>query len=86
MTDIIAFEIYRTENMTINGECIRVNFTQRKDLDEYALFAVNGSGTKRWSGFYSAATATEFTHCTGLEMEEEVYSILRIDIEQGLVR
>lgn len=86
MSEIIAFETYRTENITINGESFTVHFTKRKDGEEYALFAVNDDRTKNWRGFYSAETAVDFTRSTGRRLEEEVYSVLKGDIERGHIQ
>lgn len=83
MSEIIAFEIYRTENISINGDAFTVRFAKRKDGEEYALFAVNENKTKSWRGFYSPETAADFKHSTGRQLEEEVYAVLKGDIERG---
>jgi len=83
MSVMIAFEIYRTEVFTFNGEQFTVQFTKRKDGEEYALFAVNDLGTKSWRGFYSPETAADFLESSGQKLEEEVYSVLKGDVECG---
>ncbi len=83
MTQLIAFEIYRTEVIFFNGNRFTVSFSKRKDAEECALFAVNDDGTKRWSCFYSAETAADFATSTGQRLEDEVYQILRGDIDRG---
>lgn len=85
MTQLIAFDIYRTELIVFNGECFTVNFSKRKDAEEFALFAVNDDRTKRWKGFYSAETAADFAVSTGQRLEDEVYRVLMGDIESGHV-
>jgi hypothetical protein len=81
MSEIIAFEIYRTENIAIKGETFAICFSKRKSGEEYALFAVNDAQTKRWRGFYSPETAADFARVTGLPLEKEVYAIFKADIE-----
>lgn len=83
MSEIIAFEIYRSEEISINGETFRVNFSKRKDAEEYALFAVSSDRTKSWRGFYSAETAADFERSHGETLEKEMYAVLRGDIESG---
>jgi hypothetical protein len=85
MSSIIAFEIYRTEALTFNGERFTVSFTKRKDGEEYALFAVNDARTKSWRGFYSVETAADFKASTGQQLEDEVYKVLKGDVERGHV-
>lgn len=86
MSEIIAFENYRSEKITINGESFTVHFSKRKDGEEYALHAVNDDGTKNWRGFYSAETAADFTRSTGQKLGEGVYSVLQDDIDRGNVQ
>ncbi len=85
MTQLIAFEIYRTEVIVFNEDRFTVSFSKRKDGEEFALFAVNDDRTKRWSGFYSAETAADFAMSTGQRLEDEVYQVLRGDLERGHV-
>ena len=85
MTDLIAFHIYRTEVLDLKGEKYTVRFTKRNDQEEYALFAANEPGTKSWRCFYSPEVAEDFKRSTGRELEEEVYAVLKGDIERGLV-
>lgn len=83
MSELIAFEIYRTENITIKGESFTVRFTKRRDREEYELHAANDAGTKNWKGSYSSETATDFALSTGLQLEEGVYAILKGEIDRG---
>jgi hypothetical protein len=85
MTQLIAFEIYRTEVLVLNGERFTVRFSKRKDAEEFALFAVNDAGTKSCNGFYSPETAADFMASTGQRLEDEVYKVLKGDIERGHV-
>jgi hypothetical protein len=83
MSEIIAFEIYRTEVFAFNEERFTIQFAKRKDAEEYALFAVNDAKTKSWKGFYSPETAADFLVSTGQHLEDEVFRVLRGDIERG---
>lgn len=85
MSSLISFNVYRTESLTLNGESFTVSFTKRTDGEEYALFAVNDARTKSWRGFYSSEIAADFKHSTGQKLEDEVYKVLRGDLERGLV-
>lgn len=81
MTELIAFNIYRTETLTLNEEKYLVRFAKRNDDEEYALFADNESRTKRWRCFYSPEVAANFMRSTGKALETEVYLVLRDKIE-----
>jgi hypothetical protein len=85
MTELIAFEIYRTEKLTLNADKYIVRFTRRKNGEEYALFADNETATKSWRCFYTPEVAVDFERSTGETLEAEVYSVLRGDIERGIV-
>ena len=85
MTELIAFDIYRTEALTLNADKYVVRFGKRKDREEYALFANNEAGTKSWRCFYSPEVAADFKRSTGKELETEVYSVLKDDIERGII-
>ncbi len=86
MSELIAFEIYRIENIAIKGESFTVRFTKRRDKEEYELHAANDSGTKNWKGSYSSETAADFAHSTGRQLEEEVYAVLKGDIDRGSIQ
>ncbi len=85
MTSLISFSIYRTESVTLKGEKFTVCFSKRTDGEEYALFAVNDSGTKNWRAFYSSDVASDFAASTDGKLEDEVYKVLKSDIEHGLI-
>lgn len=84
MSQLIAFHIYRTEFLELNHEKYIVHFTKRNDQEEYALFAKSESSAKNWRCFYSSETAADFNRSTGRELAEEVYEVLKGDIERGL--
>lgn len=85
MTELISFHIYRTESVKLVGENFNVYFSKRTDGEEYALFAVNESKSKRWRAFYTPEVAYDFEHATGEKLEEDVFKILKSDIESGLI-
>jgi hypothetical protein len=72
MSKLIAFQIYRTEQIVINGELFTVNFTKKKDGEEYRPIAINDDKTKQLCGSYSVETANDSLHITGRKLEEEV--------------
>lgn len=77
MTQLIAFEIYRTEELVLNGYEYTVFFSKRRDTQEYEIFAVNHDKTKSIRGSYSAETAKDFKSYTGNDLQEAVYNILK---------
>ena len=85
MSSLITFHIYRTELLTLKGEKFTVTFTKRSDQEEYALFAINATGSKSWRAFYSSEIANDFKQSTGRALEDEVYEVLKSDIERGEV-
>jgi hypothetical protein len=85
MPSLIAFHIYRTECLVLKGEEFTVTFTKRSDQEEYALFAVNAAGSKSWRAFYTPEVAIDFKGSTGRALEDEVYEVLKGDIESDEV-
>ena len=84
MTELIAFQTYRTERLQINGDLFTVQFTKRKGRpDVYALFAINDDTTKSWQCFYSGKTANEFEKTAGNRLEELICAVLNGDVDRG---
>lgn len=86
MTILIAFHIYRTEQLTISGKTYAVHFTRRNDTGDYELYAVEqGPSRSSWRCSYSSETAADFARSQGKALEDEVFKVLKGDIERGLI-
>lgn len=85
MTELIAFDIYQTERMVFEGNRHTVNFTKRKDGEEYALVAVNDATGKSWRCSYSAEAAADFRNLQATDLANKVYELRRIDIARGAI-
>lgn len=83
MTDLIAFDIYRTELLKIKDKTYEVNFTKRKNSEEYNLIAINPNNQKQFHASYSVEIADDFKKSTGDNLAEVVYQILKNDIERA---
>jgi hypothetical protein len=84
MTGLLAFQLYRTENVTVDGNVYIARFTKRTDGLEYALFMIDETNTKQWHCSYSADTAKDFEGETGEALEKHVLEILKGDIQRGV--
>lgn len=79
MTDLIAFEIYRTEEISIFGKQMIARFLRRKDHEAYELLLSDEASGDIWKCGYSAETARDFAKQTGEALEQHVYAIIRND-------
>ena len=84
MTDLIAFDIYRTENLSIDGRQLVARFLRRKDLGAYELSVSDESTGEVWKCGYSAETARDFAKQRGHDLEQYVYAILKSDVTNGV--
>lgn len=81
MSDLLAFSIYRTERLNFNGEVFTIYFTEHKDGQEFAVKALNQSGTKNLKGSFTKETAIHFSKLGGDDLATEVYKILKSELE-----
>ena len=84
MTTLIAFDIYRTENITIAGRNLTARFLRQKDQEAYELLVSDDATGEIWKCGYSAETARDFATQTGDQLEQHVYGILKSDIAHGI--
>lgn len=84
MTDLIAFDIYRTENFLIDGRQLIARVLRRKDLEAYELLVSDESTGEVWKCGYSAETARDFAKQTDDDLERHVYAILKSDVTNGM--
>lgn len=85
MTDILSFQIYRTESIELNGERFTVYFSKRIDTEAYELFAVNDSKSKSWRAAYTREVAFDFNQATDQNLAEEIYKLFRSDVENNVL-
>ena len=77
MSEVIAFERYRIEVLTLDGERITVRFTKNKNAEEHVVFAANDDGSRRGICYYSPDAAASIAKMTGQELENAVRAILQ---------
>ena len=76
MSDLLAFNIYRTEKLNLTGELFTINFTRRNDGQEFAIHALNQSGSKNLRVSFTKETADDFSILQGDDLATEVYKVL----------
>lgn len=81
MSTLIAFEIYRTENISISGKNLTVRFLRRKDFEDYELRVSDEEKGETWSYSYSAETARDFASQNGEALEQQIFEILKSDVQ-----
>ena len=84
MTNLIAFGIYRTEELSIGGKRLLVRFLRRKDCQEYKLLVSDEASGEVWMHGYSAETAQDLAKQTGSYLEQYISSILQNDISYDI--
>ncbi len=85
MTDILSFQIYRTESIEINRERFTVYLSKRTDIEAYELFAVNDSKSKSWRASYTSEVAFDFNQATNQSLADEIYKLFRSDVENNVL-
>ena len=85
MTQLIGFDIYRTETMLIGETTYVVRFTVSKDGQEYILLVSNESDGKQAKYNFSKEVANDYKHYEGKELEAEVEKIIEQDIRAGKI-
>ena len=84
MESLIAFDIYRTENISVSGRKLTVRFLRRKDQEAYELLVSDESTEKVWKFCYSVETARDFAGQTREELEQHILEIIKGDITHGI--
>lgn len=84
MTRLIAFDIYRTERISIPGRTLTARFLRRKDREAYELLVSDDSTEEIWKCGYSVETARDFAAETGGRLEQHVYEIFKSDVVHGI--
>ena len=84
MTDLIAFEIYRTEEISVSGRQLVARFLRRKDHEAYELLLSDEITGEVWKAGYSAETARDFAKQNSEALEQHVYEILKGDVAASI--
>lgn len=84
MTMLIAFDIYRTEILSINDKKLTARFLRRKDHEAYELLVSDESSGEVWHCGYSKETAMEFANQQGKSLEQLVFKLILSDVENGI--
>lgn len=84
MTRLIAFDIYRTVNVSVNGRPLVARFLRSKDHEVFELLLSDEESGQIWKCSYSAETAIDFAKEAGESLEQHVYEILKGDVANGI--
>ena len=85
MTQMIGFDIYRTETIVINNITYTVRFTISKDGQENKLLVSNESNSKQASYQFTQEVANDFKHYQGQELQGHVFRMIESDINTGII-
>ena len=77
MSEIIAFEVRRTDVLTLSGERFTVRLAKAKDSPECAMFVLNDAGDKNLFVPYTPEAAENIAKMTEQELKSELTAILR---------
>jgi hypothetical protein len=83
MTELIGFDIYKTETVLINGTNYTIRVASRKDEQEYILIVSNDSSGKNQKYTIRGETAKDFKHYHGSKLKSEILQIIEIDTQNG---
>ncbi len=76
---MMAFGIYRTTQLEMNGHIYLVRFAERKDKREYACFVSAVATVKSSRHFYSKETAAELDSRSGEALKAGVLALIAHD-------
>ena len=85
MTPLIGFDLYRTENLSIESVPYTVRFFLRKDREEYMLSVTNDSNGNQVTYAYSNEVASDFEQQHGQKLEVEIKKIIEADMNSGVI-
>lgn len=85
MTSMIEFNIYRTENLYIEGAPYTIRFSVSNGSQEYRLFVSNNSNKKQASYRFTSDIAGTFKNCKNESLEFEIFKIIKDDIQADIL-
>tara|TARA_Y100000589_G_C26919403_1_gene533718 strand:+ start:428 stop:733 length:306 start_codon:yes stop_codon:yes gene_type:complete len=85
MGQLIGFDVYRTESISVAGVPYIIRFSESKDGQEYKLFVSNGLNNNQASYSFAKEVADDFRHYHGRELESEVAKIIESDVQAGIL-
>lgn len=85
MTQMISYNIYRTENITVLGTPYTVRFTSTADNQDHALMVSNNETNQQGKYHFSAEVANDYQQQHNEELSNAVLDIIKGDIENNLI-
>ena len=85
MVSLQGFQIYRTENITINNTSYTVRFSLSNDGNEFVLFVSNNSNGKQSKYHFANDAADDWKYYNGKTLEDEVLKLIECDIKNSVI-
>ena len=85
MTQMISYNTYRTENITVSGKQYTVRFTSTADNKDHALMVSNNETNQQGKYHFSAEVANDYKQQHGEELSNTVLDIINGDIKSNRI-
>ena len=85
MTQIISYNVYRTENITVLGKPYTVRFTSKPDNQDHVLMVSNNETNQQGKYHFSAEDANDYKQQHNEELANVVLDIIKGDIENNRI-
>lgn len=81
MSELMAFDLFRTEPLDVDGEKYTVHFSKRRDGEETKISAVHDHDTNKSVAIhFSTEAAPDFYSTTGRPLSDEVVALLAEEV------
>jgi len=85
MTQILSYNIYRTENIIVLGKPYTVRFTSTPDGQDHALMVSNDATNQQGKYHFSAEVANDYKQQHDEDLANEVLNIIKDDLENNRI-
>lgn len=81
MSELIAFDVFRTEKLDVDGETYTVYFSKRRDGEETKISAIPDQGNNKGVVIhFSMEGASDFYAARGHPLSDEVVELLAEEV------
>jgi hypothetical protein len=85
MTQLLSFQIYRTENINIAGTSYTLRFSSAGDGEEHILMITNEANKKSAKYHFSPDVEHDFEFFHGEKLEKAVLEMFRSDFDDNRI-
>ena len=85
MTQVLSYNIYRTENITVSGKPYTIRFTSTPDGQDHALMVSNNETNQQGKYHFSSEVASDYKHLHDKELTDEVLNIIKDDLANNRI-